>query len=223
MSMALAGALGGLGDWLVQDAMAKRNLALKMLRDANSGNTGRHAGGSARGSAAHGSADGNTSTGPRPDGWDMSNSERVRIKDYFRSDYGNVLGAPQEGAPTLNNLTAEVGRLMKSDRSLNVDEAYSKARELWTATKHDVVKKYAWWNPQGWVGSGTYNKPVTTYGFRNPSPTQAPHRGLGAANTPPVSSPGEAGLPRIATQDQFKTLPSGSKFVAPDGSVRIKP
>lgn len=44
------------------------------------------------------------------------------------------------------------------------------------------------------------------------------------ANAPPARQPASAGQPqRIESQQAFAALPSGSRFVAPDGTVRVKP
>lgn len=44
------------------------------------------------------------------------------------------------------------------------------------------------------------------------------------ANTPPARQSASAGQPqRVESQQAFAALPSGARFVAPDGSVRVKP
>lgn len=44
------------------------------------------------------------------------------------------------------------------------------------------------------------------------------------ANTPPARQSSSAGQPqRVESQQAFAALPSGARFVAPDGSVRVKP
>ncbi len=44
-----------------------------------------------------------------------------------------------------------------------------------------------------------------------------------AAKTAPAAAPSTKGLPTVKSDAEFNQLPSGAKFVAPDGSIRTKP
>jgi hypothetical protein len=43
-----------------------------------------------------------------------------------------------------------------------------------------------------------------------------------ASPTPDPDLPGMQGLPRIGNDEEFERLPSGARFVAPDGTIRSK-
>lgn len=67
-----------------------------------------------------------------------------------------------------------------------------------------------WWNGD----SGEEPEAVPT--GRTPPATTS-----GASVTPPGNAP--AAPPQITTQQQYDALPSGTRFTAPDGTVRVKP
>ncbi len=89
------------------------------------------------------------------------------------------------------------------------------------------IPEQQWERQKFWAG---YNKPdfgqVGTdetglkpqYGFRYPAQGKVvPY------NAAPSSGGGAQDLPRPTSEDDFKTISSGTRYMAPDGSVRVKP
>lgn len=55
-------------------------------------------------------------------------------------------------------------------------------------------------------------------------PLSGVRQGLGEGATPETPQPAQDGQPpKISTREEYGQLPSGAKFIAPDGSVRTKP
>lgn len=85
------------------------------------------------------------------------------------------------------------------------------------------------WGAYNW-GPGNVDRAIATYGpdwlTHAPAETQAyVSSNLAAAPSASNSSPGVGyGAPmRIASKDQYDALPSGTPFIAPDGTKRVKP
>ena len=217
LGFALAGGMAGAGQGLVETAQQRREMFLENLRnerrqaermqdrewaveDRNLALASRSGGGGGGGAAAR-----RTPT--------LSSGMQSRLERRFHDRTTNVVNWDN-----VDMAAGEMERLM-AEQDVSETEAFRMATGAavmeTTEVQPGLLRRLTGAEPTTREGQNIVD---FSYGGDRPAaPSPSPQ-----ATRPPAPSTG-GDMPRPRTQAEYDALPSGATFMAPDGSVRVKP